>query len=400
MSYRAFPLPTHPIGLNRRRQVALAPAWQQRAWRWTASAALAALLAACGSAPKVEPGTARPSRPAAPSAERDGPEANPPADLHKVPDAEPKVEAVRVGGPNKPYAVLGQQYTPMTRDEPAVERGLASWYGRKFHGRRTASGEVYNMYAMTGAHRTFPIPSYARVRNPANGREVIVRINDRGPFKRDRVVDVSYTAALKLGILNGVTEVEVERITHEAIRSGSWRRDRQPDEPPSAGPGSGATLAAADPVDAPATPASPETRPANATAVPTATAPAREPEWGDRLDAPPAGGAPETGRTAAPDTAPRVLATPQILPTERAGTQAARGWWLQLGAFKAADGAVKFQRKVADEAEWLAPLLAPFRESALHKLQAGPFPSRDEALAASQRLRTQLQLVPMLVERR
>ncbi len=360
----------------------------------------ALLLAACGSTPK---GDGKPPRasPPAPSTERDGPEANPPADLHQVPDAEPKIEALRIGGPNKPYAVLGKQYTPMTRDEPVLERGLASWYGRKFHGRRTASGEVYNMYLMTAAHPTFPIPSYARVRNPANGREVIVRINDRGPFKRDRIVDLSYTAALKLGILGGVTTVEVERLTHEAIRSGSWRRDRQPDEPPSAGPGGGATLAAADPVDAPAVvPASPETRPAEATAMPTATAAAREPEWGDRLDAAPAGGAPDTGRTAAPDTAPRILATTRILPTERAGTQAARGWWLQLGAFKAAGGAAQFQRKVADEAEWLAPLLAQFRESALHKLQAGPFPSRDEALAASQRLRNQLQLVPMLVERR
>lgn len=409
MSYPACPSPTrpaHPAGLNRRPAAVAGPAW-----RWAAPALVAALLTACGSAPKVESPAERASRPA-PITERDGPEANPPPDLHKVPDAEPKVEALRVGGPNKPYAVLGRQYTPMTRDEPVLERGLASWYGRKFHGRRTASGEVYNMYAMTGAHRTFPIPSYARIRNPANGREVIVRINDRGPFKRDRVVDVSYTAALKLGILGGVTEVEVERITHEAIRNGTWRREMSTDEPPSAGQRATLTLAQALQVEAPmAAPASPEdtsaTRPA-----PTATATAREPEWGDRLDAPQATAAAERPRADGPHVAPaspsqasaRALPAPapvtSILPTERAGTQAARGWWLQLGAFKASEGAAQFQRKVASDAEWLAPLLAQFRESALHKLQAGPFPSRDEALAASQRLRTQLQLVPMLVERR
>jgi rare lipoprotein A (peptidoglycan hydrolase) len=121
-----------------------------------------------------------------------------------VPDAQPRIEPLRVGGPNKPYEVLGQAYEPMRTDQPLRERGLASWYGRKFHGRPTASGETYDMYAMTAAHRTMPIPSYARVRNPANGREVVVRINDRGPFHPERVVDLSYTAALKLGVLGGV----------------------------------------------------------------------------------------------------------------------------------------------------------------------------------------------------
>ncbi len=162
--------------------------------------------------------------PAAPG-ERDGPEPNPPPNLALVPDATPQVEFIRVGGPNKPYAALGLNYTPMTEDEPLLERGLASWYGRKFHGRRTASGELYNMYAMTAAHPTLPIPSYARITNPKNGREVIVRINDRGPFAKGRVVDVSYTAALKLDILRGVTPVEVERLTHDMIRTGAWRRD-------------------------------------------------------------------------------------------------------------------------------------------------------------------------------
>ncbi len=145
--------------------------------------------------------------------ERDGPPANPPANLDRVADAVPRAEPLRVGGPNKPYTALGQTHVPMTSDLPWVESGGASWYGRKYHGRPTASGEVYDMYAMTAAHRTLPIPSYARVRNPANGREVVVRINDRGPFADGRVIDLSYTAALRLGVLNGVVPVQVQRIT-------------------------------------------------------------------------------------------------------------------------------------------------------------------------------------------
>jgi rare lipoprotein A len=156
--------------------------------------------------------------------ERDGPDRTPPPNLGSVPDAVPRIEPIRIGGPNKPYEVLGERYRPMTADEIYAERGLASWYGRKFHGRPTASGEIYNMYAMTAAHPTLPIPSYARVRNPANGREVIVRVNDRGPFHKGRVIDLSYTAALKLDLLRGVAPVEVRRITYAEIRAGNWQK--------------------------------------------------------------------------------------------------------------------------------------------------------------------------------
>ena len=150
---------------------------------------------------------------------RDGPPTSPPADLAQRPDAEPRVEPIRIGGPNKPYEVLGRRYEPLTTDAPLQQSGGASWYGRKFHGRPTASGEPYDMYAMTAAHKTMPIPSYARVRNPANGREVIVRINDRGPFADGRIIDLSYAAASKLGLLAGVAPVEVRRITHAEIRA-------------------------------------------------------------------------------------------------------------------------------------------------------------------------------------
>ena len=172
------------------------------------------LLAGCASGPRGGTGIGR-----------DGADANPPAGLSQVPDAEPRVEAIRSsGGTSKPYVVLGRSYVPITDDRPLRETGLASWYGRKFHSQSTASGEPYDMYAMTAAHKTLPLPSYVRVRNPANGREVIVRVNDRGPFHDGRIIDLSYTAALKLDLLRGVAPVEIERITNEDIRAGTWRR--------------------------------------------------------------------------------------------------------------------------------------------------------------------------------
>ena len=157
----------------------------------------------------------------------DGPPLRPPANIASTPDAVPRVEPIRVGGPNKPYVVFGQRHVPMTADLPLREVGGASWYGRKFHGRLTSSGEPYDMLGMTAAHKTMPIPSYARVRNPANGREVVVRINDRGPFVTGRVIDLSYAAAVRLDLLRNVAPVEVLRLTHTEIRTGFWLDFRQ-----------------------------------------------------------------------------------------------------------------------------------------------------------------------------
>jgi len=194
-------------------------------------AVLPLLLAACASRPP---------------AGRDGPETRPPAHLDQVPDAVPRIEALRSGGANKPYDVAGKRYVPLTRDEALSESGLASWYGRKFHGRPTASGEPYDMYAMTAAHKTMPLPSYARVRNPANGREVIVRVNDRGPFESGRVIDLSYTAAYKLGVLNGVAPVQVQRLTFDEIRNGNWAYATPPRGLPPDDPAPGERVTAAD----------------------------------------------------------------------------------------------------------------------------------------------------------
>lgn len=145
----------------------------------------------------------------------DGPEDNPPPNLHLVPDAVPKTEPLRSAN-MQPYVALGKTFKPMTELTPYKKRGIASWYGRRYHGNNTASGEVYDMYAMTAAHPTLPLPSYARVTNLDNGKTVIVRLNDRGPFLADRVIDLSYTAAYKLGILAaGSGRVEIESIIPE-----------------------------------------------------------------------------------------------------------------------------------------------------------------------------------------
>ena len=142
----------------------------------------------------------------------DGPGDNAPADLDAIPDAAPHAEPPHRFA-NNPYSVLGQDYVPLRPGAPYQARGVASWYGRKFHGQKTSSGETYDMYGMTAAHTTLPIPSYARVTNPANGKSVVVRINDRGPFHAGRLIDLSYTAAWKLGYIgNGSTVVEVESI--------------------------------------------------------------------------------------------------------------------------------------------------------------------------------------------
>lgn len=142
----------------------------------------------------------------------DGPEANPPPNLDRVPDAVPREEPLHRFA-NRTYVALGNTYTPQTERRAFRQEGLASWYGKRFHGRRTASGEPYDMYAMTAAHPTLPIPSYARVTALDSGRSVVVRINDRGPFHSKRVIDLSYTAAHKLGFVQrGSARVRVEAI--------------------------------------------------------------------------------------------------------------------------------------------------------------------------------------------
>ena len=147
----------------------------------------------------------------------DGPPRYQRVNVSQVPDAIPRYEKLSDTG-NNPYTVQGKTYYPTLNDRGYRERGVASWYGRMFHGRRTSSGEPYDMYAMTAAHRTLPLPSYARVRNLRNDKQIIVRINDRGPFLHNRLIDLSYAAAFKLGITGtGTGLVEVSTVHPDTL---------------------------------------------------------------------------------------------------------------------------------------------------------------------------------------
>jgi rare lipoprotein A len=134
----------------------------------------------------------------------------PPANMDTIPDAVPKEEPRSRYGNPKSYEVFGKRYYTLSNGRDYNARGIASWYGSKFHGQRTSSGEPYDMYAMTAAHKTLPLPSYVRVTNLKNDRSVVVKVNDRGPFHDNRLIDLSYTAAWKLGIAGeGTGLVEV-----------------------------------------------------------------------------------------------------------------------------------------------------------------------------------------------
>ena len=275
--------------------------------------------------------------------------------------------------------MLGRDYVPITRDSAFSERGLASWYGKKFHGRRTANGETYDMYAMTAAHPTLPLPSYARIRNPANGREVVVRINDRGPFHAGRIVDLSYAAALRLDLLRGVAPVELERLTFDEIRAGTWRRgDAEATRLASATAPRGASAAnaaaatmAAAPVPVPA-----------AAVVPVAASPAETAERargriaaGRGVDRPgrPRGRRPRRRRAASGCSSARFASRP----APRASS---------AGSATRSSGCCRCSR--------------PSATRPCTGCRPARMPSRADAQGAAARVRDALGLVPVIVERR
>jgi rare lipoprotein A len=204
------------------------------------------VLAGCSSpAVKPAPPDAKSGEPAAsvpapaPSGKRggyyldDGPGDNPPADIDAIPDAVPRQEPP-LPRANRPYVALGENYTPMTEYQPYKASGIASWYGKRYHANKTSSGEIYDMYGMTAAHPTLPIPSYVRVTNPENGKSVVVRVNDRGPFKKDRLIDLSYAAAYKLRLVgkgSGWVEVEAIDTWASALPVSRNTQSVQPDSP-------------------------------------------------------------------------------------------------------------------------------------------------------------------------
>jgi rare lipoprotein A len=142
----------------------------------------------------------------------DGPEDNPPDNLDKIPDAQPKYEALSKRA-NRPYVAFNKKYVPMQKIIPFEEEGYASWYGKRYHGRKTSIGETYDMYQMTGAHKTLPLPCYIKVTNLENKLSVVIRVNDRGPFIDERIVDLSYAAAQRLRIIEKGSElVKIEML--------------------------------------------------------------------------------------------------------------------------------------------------------------------------------------------
>ncbi len=269
----------------------------------------------------------------------DGPGGNPPANLDSIPDAVPKSEPLNRAA-SRPYSVFGRDYVPMTALAPYQARGVASWYGRRYHGRRTSIGEVYDMYAMSAAHPTLPLPSYARVTNLANGQSVVVRVNDRGPFLSNRLIDLSYAAAYRLGYVgNGSAMVEVELLI----------------------PG----------------------QPLTASAPPQAAPERARPE-----PAPPVASNP-------PGTNPNPNGNPNTNPltTEVEAT----GVYLQLGAFASRENADLFRDRVAAQLTWLAGALRIESIDGLHRVRAGPYRDRIEALAVSGHIRDALEVTPIVV---
>ena len=141
-------------------------------------------------------------------------------DISNIPEPVPRAEPTSTYGNRSPYTVLGKSYQVLDSADGYVERGLASWYGQKFHGRQTSSREIYDMCSFSAAHKTLPLPSYVRVTNLDNGRSAVVRVNDRGPFHPGRIIDLSFAAAVKLGVdRTGTARVEVQALTGGATRA-------------------------------------------------------------------------------------------------------------------------------------------------------------------------------------
>lgn len=307
-----------------------------RAWRCAAAAALLQ-LAACAHAPP-HPSPARPSAPVPPATvlPRTAP------DVNQVPDAVPREEPRSAFGNPPFYYVGGHRYVVLPSASGYVERGVASWYGTEFHGLRTSTGEPYDMFAMTAAHKTLPLPCYARVTNLSNGRNVVVRINDRGPFVANRVIDLSYSAAARLDMIrNGTAFVQVEVLTPAAP-----------------------SLNASMPVNAPA---------AQAASVGVSSVPAMNPP-------PAAQPAPVTAPGAATATAPAVAPGPATAPAP------AGSFYIQVGAYSRADnasGAVHRLRAAGLENIFT---LAPDAHQPLQRVRIGPIASVQQFDATIARL--------------
>jgi rare lipoprotein A len=336
-----------------------------------AALALAAALGGCGTASRQPDSMEAPSRVSkAPSTSPptsstlprrplrgggyyldDGPGDSPPADLDSIPEPVPQLEPLHRGA-MRPYVVLGQSFTPMTELQPYRARGTASWYGRRYHGKQTSNGEIYDMYAISAAHPTLPLPSYARVTNLTTGKSIVVRVNDRGPFIDNRLIDLSYTAAHRLGVVGGGSAiVEVETII--------------PDGAPAATVASNSARARATPATAPS-PAAVPAAPAETSTDPILAiiAAARDVEV----------------------TSPAARETP----VDYAGV------YLQLAAFGSRENAESYLARAKLQFEWMAERLQVRTREWMYRVHAGPYASPDEARAAAERMAAALGAKPVL----
>jgi len=366
----------------------------------------AMLLVGCGTAPTVQQPaptpapkapTAKPPVTGAPSVapvlppagsgrggyyQDDGPGDNPPPNLDQVPDAEVRNEPLSTRS-NRPYVVFGKTYTPITDNSPFTQIGVGSWYGKKFHGQRTSSGELYDMYKMTAAHPILPIPSYARLTNLVSGAQVIVRINDRGPFHANRAIDVSYTAALKLGLLGkGSHELQIERILPEEIdrmlatKAGvSTTTPARLASKPAAG-SSGLALSS---------------QPLVLTPKPVQGSAPQDIQALMLSDRSPGSSA----AAGAPEPVAQVAQTA----AESQGSDAAvkGGFYLQLGAFSRADNAEAARVRLARVSGMGA--LEVTQGGSVFRIFCGPYANRQDAVQAMQALPSGLGLKPIVIQR-
>lgn len=303
-------------------------AWQ--GWALTLPCIAMLLLAACAAPRRPPPAPA--------------PIPTPPANVMGVPEPVPRPEPRSASGNPPFYEVAGHRYIVLASAAGYRERGVASWYGPDFHGLKTATGERYDMFAMTAAHKTLPIPCYARVTNLSNNRSVVVRINDRGPFVSNRIIDLSYTAAAKLDMIrNGTAFVDVEVLS--------------PASPPP-----GAAL--------PVTTQAASAASVGVSSVPAVPAPAE----------PAAVSAPDGATTGAPAPAIALPAMPPPAPV------AAGHFYIQVGAFSQADNAQRVARKLRDAGLEHVFTLGPAADQPLQRVRIGPIASVQQFDALTARL--------------
>jgi len=291
----------------------------------------------------------------------DGPGSDIPANVLNTPDAVPRIESYAPAN-LRPYRVLGKSYVPLTSDRPFSETGVASWYGKKFHGRKTANGETYDMYAMTAAHPTLPLPSYARITRPDTGASVVVRINDRGPFHSSRVIDLSYAAAARLGLISeGRGKVRVEAITHTDIARAQGGQAPSTPAPPRSAPDPEPLLTAQ--LNQAAAAELSEATPDIPDALAVLGTQAQTSGWSDQ----------------APDSA--ILPLPTLHATGNSAV------FLQFGAFSGQDNADTLARQLNREISLVEHRPAQVQASEnLYRVQVGPYASRTEAVNAALRI--------------